>query len=305
MTLFNQKNLSKHKIIFRIKGGLGNQLFCYAAARRLAYVNNAELVIDDVTGFIRDSLYRRKYSLNVFNIKARLATSWERMEPFERYRRGLRKKIAIFREYSKRNYIEQKGIDFDYRILNFRITKSIYLDGLWISEKYFNDIAFLIRQDLTLKEPLDAINRNFLVKIMNTNSVALHVRWFDDPTLEPPIFNLSINYYKKAIQFINEHVSNPHFFLFSDKPDDALQILNLPNSIITKINCNQAEKDDYKDLMLMSNCKNFITANSTFSWWGAWLSDNSNKIVITPDISLRGKTAWGFNGLIPDKWIIL
>lgn len=82
------------KLIARIKGGLGNQLFCYAEARRLALVNNAELVIDDVTGFVRDRQYRRQYALARFHIPARKATPAERMEPFERYRRGLAKFVA-------------------------------------------------------------------------------------------------------------------------------------------------------------------------------------------------------------------
>ena len=82
------------KLIARIKGGLGNQLFCYAAARRLALVNNAELVIDDVTGFVRDRQYRRQYALDRFQIPARKATPAERMEPFERYRRGVAKFVA-------------------------------------------------------------------------------------------------------------------------------------------------------------------------------------------------------------------
>lgn len=94
------------KVITRIKGGLGNQLFCYAAARRLALVNNADLVIDNKTGFTRDYLYGRRYMLDRFNILARKATPSERMEPFERYRRGLAKWVSRRQNFEERSYVE-------------------------------------------------------------------------------------------------------------------------------------------------------------------------------------------------------
>jgi len=119
------------KIIARIKGGLGNQLFCYAAARRLALVSNAELVIDDVTGFIRDRQYRRKYALDTFPISARRATPRERKDPIGRYRRGIAKFIAKQHPFHERNYIEQEGTDFDQRLLEFRPKGTVYIDGLW------------------------------------------------------------------------------------------------------------------------------------------------------------------------------
>ena len=106
-----------NKVITRIKGGVGNQLFCYAAARRLALVNNAELVIDDVTGFARDRQYRRKYMLDRFSIPFRKATSAERLEPFERYRRGIMKWLSRRKPFAERRYLEQEGIDIDERLL--------------------------------------------------------------------------------------------------------------------------------------------------------------------------------------------
>jgi hypothetical protein len=106
-----------NKLIVRIKGGLGNQLFCYAAARRLALVNDAELVIDDVTGFARDQQYRRRYMLDRFNILARKATPRERLEPFERYRRGVMRLLSRRKPFVERHYLEREGIEFDERLL--------------------------------------------------------------------------------------------------------------------------------------------------------------------------------------------
>ena len=109
------------KIITRIKGGLGNQLFCYAVARRLALVNNAELIIDDVTGFIRDKKFCRQYMLDHFNIPCRKATSYERLEPFERYRRGILKLMSRRKKFCERKYIEQERLGFDTRMLSLKI----------------------------------------------------------------------------------------------------------------------------------------------------------------------------------------
>src|SRR6266568_7782352 len=103
---------TRRRVISRIRGGLGNQLFCYAAARRLALVNNAELVIDNVSGFVRDRMYCRKYMLDRFQIPVRKATPVERLEPFERYRRGMMKRLAYRKAFTERRYLEQEGIDF-------------------------------------------------------------------------------------------------------------------------------------------------------------------------------------------------
>ena len=169
------------KVIARIRGGLGNQLFCYAAARRLALVNGAELVIDNVTGFSRDRDYRRQYALTHFAIPARLATPAERLEPFERYRRGLAKWRSRSRPFTKRRYLVQKGRDFDQRMLNLRIEGNVYLDGLWQGEGYFKDVAKVIRGDLRIIPPQDAESCRIADEIQSALSVAVHLRWFDDP----------------------------------------------------------------------------------------------------------------------------
>ena len=119
--MLSKSNSKSRKIITRIKGGLGNQLFCYAAARRLALVNSAELVIDDVTGFVRDHNYRRRYALDHFHIPARKATPAERLEPFERYRRGLMKWSSRRKQFAERRYVEQEGEDFDHRLLALKV----------------------------------------------------------------------------------------------------------------------------------------------------------------------------------------
>lgn len=294
------------KIICRIKGGLGNQLFCYAAARRLALVNNAELVIDNVTGFARDRQFARQYMLDHFHIPCRMATPAERLEPFERYRRGLLKLLSRKLPFAKRSYIEQTGFDYEERLLGLKVNSDRYVDGLWQSERYFKDVEQIIREDLQIIPPTDELNQRMADKIRTCNAVALHVRWFNVPGSNG-IHNLAVDYYHRAIALMEEKIHSPHFFLFSDSPEAARALLDLPENKVTFVSHNLGDENAYADLWLMTQCKHFITANSTFSWWGAWLAASSDKIVVTPAIKQAWvqETNWGFEGLIPDQWIKL
>lgn len=292
-----------NKIITCIRGGIGNQLFCYAAARRLALVNNAELVIDDVTSFIREYKYRRKYMLNKFHISARKAMLNERMEPFAKYRRGLAKFVARRQPFYLRRYLEEEGLDFDYRLLDFKIRGVVYLDGYWQSEGYFKDIEQIIREDLRIIPPEDEINQHMAEQIRQRNSVALHVRWFDAPGTEIVSHNASAIYYRCAVVEIERSVNNPHFFVFSDDSVSARSFLKLSEDQVTYVEHNCDDENAYADLWLMAQCKHFIIANSTFSWWGAWLGREEKKIVVAPNMKIDGKASWGFKGLIPREWI--
>lgn len=295
--------MSRIKVIVRIKGGLGNQLFCYAAARRLALANQAELVIDDVTGFARDRKYHRRYALDRFRISARKATAWERMEPFERYRRGLAKFLAKRRPFHRRQYVESEGVDFDPRLLSLHVKGTVYLDGYWQSEGYFQDVESVIRKDLEIVPPEDPSNREMARRIAACNAVAVHIRWFDYPGGGNAAHNASRDYYRRAMDEMGRCVGDPHFFVFSDDPEAAIRALDLPEDEATCVSHNKGDDNAYADLWLMSQCKHFVTANSTFSWWGAWLSPHARKVVVAPGIVQSGISSWGFDGLIPKEWI--
>lgn len=293
-----------HLVITRIKGGLGNQLFCYAAAKRLAYVNNLELVIDDVTGFVRDQQYQRQYALDNFRIPNRKATPFERLEPFERYRRGVKKLISRYRSYSLRDYIEQDGNDFDSRLLTIKPHGTIYLDGYWQSELYFKDIESIIRKDLNIIPPNDGMNIYLAEKIKASVSIAVHVRFFDNPQ-NNGINNASAEYYERAIVTMDSIVPQAHYFVFSDRPIEARALIPLSQNRVTFVSHNH-DDNAYADLWLMTQCQHFIIANSTFSWWGAWLGGKVGKHVIAPGVVIKdGATCWGFRGLLPEEWIKL
>lgn len=291
------------KIIPRIYGGLGNQLFCYAAARRLALTTGAELVIDDVSGFVRDHTYQRHYQLNHFNISSRRASAIERLEPLSRYRRYLKRKFNQCLPFEDRKFITQEGIEFDHRLLHFKPHGTVYLEGYWQSEDYFKDVETTIRSDLRIKSPTDDVNLALAARIRDCLSVAVHVRFFDSPT-ETGINNTPGSYYERAVEKMETIAPDAHYFIFSDQIDAARSLIPLPDDQVTFVSQNIGEENAYADLWLMTLCCHHIIANSTFSWWGAWLAKHLDKQIISPGFEmLEGKMCWGFDGLIPENWI--
>ena len=292
-------------MIVRIKGGLGNQLFCYSAARRLALVNDAELVIDDVTGFARDSLYGRRYMLDFFKISARKATPKERLEPFERFRRGIFKWLSRMKPFAERLYLEQEGRKFDPRLLCFKVKGTLYIDGLWQSEGYFKDVRDVILDDLRIVSPSDIQNLEMVEKIKRCNAVAIHVRWFDVADSMGG-HNVSTDFYGRAIVLMEKKLKFPHYFIFSDNIEAARAKLSLPVGRAIFITHNRGEENAYADLWLMTHCQHFIIANSTFSWWGAWLGGTKEKMVFCPKMKIDNPlriTSWDFPGQLPDIWM--
>ncbi|MBF0420163.1 MAG: alpha-1,2-fucosyltransferase [Magnetococcales bacterium] len=293
------------KVITRILGGLGNQLFCYGAARRLALANNAELVIDDVSGFVYDSVYQRHYQLDHFAIPCRKATSAERLEPFSKLRRALKRKWSQHLPFDQRNYLVQECVDYDSRLLHIKPQGTVYLEGYWQSEGYFKDVEATIREDLKIKPPCDAANLAMAKQIRNCTAVAVHVRFFNEPYGDG-CNNAPGDYYTRAVEAMEHHAPEAHYFIFSDQTDTARVLIPLSDARITMVAHNQGDEDAYADLWLMTLCQHFIIANSTFSWWGAWLAENNAKKVIAPGFEMRvGKMWWGFKGLLPDSWIKL
>ncbi len=286
--------------VVRMKGGLGNQLFRYAAARRLALANDTELVIDHVSGFVRDRRYRRTYQLDHFRIPCRKATPAERLEPMGRLRRAILRSRSEGKPLDQRRYVKQQKLGFDERILALRMTGYRYLDGLWESERYFSDVADTIRRDLEIIPPADPENRRLADEIRGSLAVAVHLRWLhghgDDS------YRLSRAYYRRAVARMEARLGSPHYFVFSDSPESARAVLELPERRVTFVSHNRGDDLAYADLWLMAQCRHFVIANSTFSWWGAWLAGRPDPIVLAPEFRSRGEAAWGFEGLIPERW---
>ncbi|MCX7817490.1 MAG: alpha-1,2-fucosyltransferase [Syntrophales bacterium] len=291
-----------NKVIVVMKGGIGNQLFCYATARRLALINSADLVIDDISGFIVDKHYRRKYYLDSFNTYGRKADSNERLKkPVFLFRNWLRF-VNRMKPFYKRNYLEDKELVFDHRLLEFKVNGVLYLDGYWQSENYFKDITHIIKREIVPKFSPDPYTDYISRKMEGCSSIAIHRRWFDPPGSNSK-HNLSTDYYLRAIEIIERLIPKGIFFLFSDNPVLASQELSKIKRRLIVVENHNKEDRTCLDLWLMTRCQHFIIANSTFSWWGAWLGEREHSIIITPKVIISGITSWGFEGLIPERWL--
>lgn len=294
----------KPTVIARIAGGLGNQMFIYAAARRLAHANGAELALDMENGFKRDG-YGRFYQLDCFALNARRATPRECLQPFNRYRRQYLKRKYSDTPFSATPFIKQKGIVFDAALLDTRISQDCYFEGLWQGEGYFKDISDIIRADFALAWQPDATNAAMATQIRQQEMpVALHVRFFAPPGAAKSD-NTSLRYYQNAMAALEEKTTNPHYYIFSDRPQDAVEMLRPESHRFTLVTHNDSAEAAPFDMWLMSRCRHFIIANSTFSWWGAWLGNAEDKLVFAPELTndVVGKYAsWGFDGLLPDAW---
>jgi len=300
------------KLIVRLKGGLGNQLFCYATARRLAFVNDAELVIDAVTGFKYDTIYRRRYALAPFNLPLRLATSAEQMEPFGRIRRLIARKSSGLKPLERRSYIQQVGVKFDPGLLSLRLKSgTTYLDAFGQSEDYFKDIHDLLLEDLEMCAPSNGGTFALSEQINSGPSVAIHFRCFDAIDSDHSS-NIMLDYYLKALEQLFLRIGRAHLFIFSDRPDEAALFLTplLKDHSYTLVRHACVQTNAEIDFWLMRQCQHFIIGNSTYAWWAAWLREQSHQgtqifaaaRTIDPEHNV---TAWGFPGLLPERWTAL
>ncbi|MEN9921551.1 MAG: hypothetical protein RLZZ517_529 [Candidatus Parcubacteria bacterium] len=262
-------------IITKLKGGLGNQLFQYAFGRYLAEKNNDTLKLD-ILGLQQNSKDTlRFYLLDKFNITAEIANQDEIQKiknPF-----GFLSKIArLINTKILRNFY----IGFEEKLL--KLKGNIYLDGYFQSELYFKEIEPIIRNEFTLKNPLSQLAQKIEEQIHNEGaSVSIHIRRGDyvtDPSAAKAHGTCDLDYYAQAISEISSSIVNPTFFIFSDDIEWVKENLKVESTTYVS-NPNLTE---YEELILMSKCKHNIIANSTFSWWAAWLNSNPSKIVIAP-----------------------
>lgn len=292
-------------VVVRIMGGLGNQLFEYAAGRRLAMVNNNSLKLD-VSNYETSP---RPYRLDRFSIVEDIASDSEvkrltgrssRNTMPARIGRRLSRYAQRFQSSQKTSVIKECSTGFHPEVLS--AAGDAYLDGYWQSELYFKDIEDVIRKELTLKDTPDSVNRGAGTAISECESISLHVRRGD--YVSNPLFNevhgiCPLDYYHAAIKLLVEKVENPHFFVFSDDLEWTKENLKLdyPAAYMD----HNGEEKDYEDLHLMSLCKHHIIANSSFSWWGAWLCSNPNKVVIAPKKWFNDQ-AKDSDDIVPSSW---
>lgn len=287
-------------IIVRLIGGLGNQMFQYAVGRHLAMKNNSVLKLD-ISGFRNYNL--RNYDLGCFNIQENIATSEDlsrALLPPDRYVRKIEKYLrAKYTGIPRIRYIKEQCYNFNPETLT--LGDNTYLDGYWQSEKYFLAIKEAVKKELTVKMKPDPINEFYLGEIRDCESVSVHIRrgdYVSNPTTAQVHGFLGLGYYQKALNIMLENIDGPHFFVFSDDPEWAVRNIET-DALITYIKHNGTK--NYEDLRLMSTCKHHIIANSSFSWWGAWLSRDREKTVIAPKRWFKSDRLNACD-LIPQSW---
>jgi hypothetical protein len=279
-------------IITRLQGGLGNQMFQYALGRTLSLKNGTELRLDTI---LYDKNNFRNFGLGAFHIQATKATPEDvkSVKP-----QGISSAIDALRPVNKKRLLKEKGFSFQPTVLE--AGNPVYLEcsinGGWQSEKYFIEAADIIRKDFEFKDFHNEKFQTLLSKVTGTNSVSLHLRRTDylQPKHQKIYAEIVLSYYERAL----EKVSAAEVFIFSDDIEWVKANLKLQNTLVTYVS--DQGFTDSQELFLMSQCKHNITANSTFSWWGAWLNQNPHKIVITP-------RQWFIDGrnesdLIPKSW---
>lgn len=303
-------------VVARLSGGLGNQMFQYAAGRALALKTGSRLVLD-ATAFTLPT-ERRTFALDGYRLVAEVSFAGYahqpvkaviRFPPSRRYRwidgaaQLLRVTIGpVGREAREKTFyvFTEKSFDFDARFC--RRGAQTYLVGYWQSERYFAGVADLIREELTYVRAPNATNAGWLARISTANAVCVHVRRGD--YLLGPHFEhhgvCSADYYRRAMRLMRERAPGPQFFVFSDDWRWCREHLAGADTVIVDANAPGAVQDE---LRLMAACRHHVIANSSLSWWAAWLSTGHRQVVVGPQPWFAMTTLTP--DLFPRGWLVL
>ena len=282
-------------IYVRIRGGLGNQLFQYSAARSLADRLNVNLGLD-TREYNAGSPF--EMGLKHFNIRA----EFNPKGLIKHRKNGFSKYILDIALGNHKNVYKETNLSFNN--LFHSLPNKTYLKGYWQSEKYFENNQKNIFKDLQLIAPQSKKNIKTLENISKTNSVSLHIRRGDYVTNSA--YNMkhgtcSLDYYKKSVDYLSKSLNkNFTIFAFSDDPEWVFKNLKLPMDI--QFIDHNSSKKNYEDLRLMSQCNHNIIANSSFSWWGAWLNKSPKRTIISPKKWYADKNIKNID-IIPNNWI--
>lgn len=284
-------------VVVGLSGGLGNQLFQYAAGRALSLKLGVDLVLD-ISWFQGGS--DRAYALEAFSINPKtycgpfFFPGWAKRLLCRITRRWANRKLGVpvFRE-----------AHFQFDSAYTKLDSPVYLEGFWQSERYFSNYKEIITRDFILKGVTSDQYKFLANQIQSSDSICIHIRRGDyvtNPVATQMHGVCSLDYIYQGVKAISEDLMQAHCFIFSDDPGWVRNnlILDLPFTIVDVAKPHEA----HFDLALMSQCKHFVIANSSFSWWGAWLSNNASKRVVAPK-------KWFANSqkctddLIPASWM--
>ena len=286
-------------VITRLFGGLGNQMFQYAVGRALSLRLKTNLGLD--SSWFDDNKYldtNRQFGLDAFNIASR------KLERVDLKGIKLRRFFSKF-GLSSKNYIKEKYFNFNKDIVH--LSDDVYLDGYWQSEKYFSDFEETIKNDFNLRYPLSREAAGVHEIIIHAPvSCAIHIRRGDyvvNPGINFYHGACSLRYYRDAVDYIKKYSLSTEvsFFVFSDDINWVKKNFIIEKGIFIEFENRDGFKDQ-EEMILMSRCQHQIIANSTFSWWGAWLNKNKQKIILAPD-KWFNNVLIDTKDLLPDSWI--
>lgn len=291
-------------VITNLIGGLGNQMFQYAAGRALSLKRDLPFRLD-ISGFANYGLHQGFELRRLFSSTAEIANEadvsgvlgWQSSPVIRRV--VSRPSMVAFR---RKSFVVEPHFQYWPGIKN--VSSDCYLAGYWQSEKYFSEVATRIRSDFSFQRPLKHENAELAKKIDRTSAVSLHVRRGDyvNNVKAAATYHLcSLDYYNASIRYVADRVWKPYFYIFSD--DITWVKNNLKMGFPCQYVDNNQGADSYNDMRLMSMCQHHIIANSSFSWWGAFLNSSVEKIVVAPN-------RWFSNeintlDLIPESWVKL
>ena len=271
----------KKKIYLHLSGGLGNQLFQYAAAKQISIRNNAQLILDKKTGFVTDLKFKRKFCLNYFNLKNVVFSKTYFFYFFRIFKKIFFLKKLFYFFFSTKIIDEFYSFDrYHIKIKNISFDKNLFMMGLFQSEKYFNDDKKFILNEIFPPSPK---NKKFFneSKELDHNSIAVCVRSFEDlpKNLDYTVGGLTnYSFYSKALKIFLKKIKKPKFYFFSTRNINIDNLLRnvkdfqkYDKKIITR---EEGYKSDIQTLWLLSNFRNLIISNSTFYWWVAYFAQS-------------------------------
>lgn len=287
-------------VIIRNTGGIGNQMFIYALYFHLQKQGYSCKI--DMNSFVQKLNHEETRLADIFsNINFEEAVIGEinsvadnNLSLFSRIRR------KFF--WHKKTHV--KNHNLTYIKLNLNSNSDFYLDGYWQSEKYFKENEASIRGVFSFPKFVSERNLNLQKRILSNNSISIHIRKGVDYQSSSFSNACGSKYYQDAIRLIKEKINNPMFYIFTDNIEWTLNNLNLSDCTYEHINWNSfIGTNCYLDMQLMSLCKHNIIANSTYSWWGAWLNQNENATKIGPKEWLNKKSRYNIDDIIPSNWL--
>tara|TARA_R110001599_G_scaffold11371_1_gene54247 strand:- start:7172 stop:8005 length:834 start_codon:yes stop_codon:yes gene_type:complete len=274
-------------IISKVIGGLGNQMFQYAIAHSIALENSVDFKLD-ISEFETYELF--SYRLNEFNISGDISSEQDIKAVVGKntFLRGILKRLGL-----GNHFIERERTIYDSSVFK---KGNLYLEGYWQNELYFSKYRKSILKAFTPKCSFSGQTIRYGEKIKSTKSVSVHIRR-GDYLKHDEIGVLPLSYYQKAIIFLQSKEPNSIFYFFSN---DIAWCKESFKDIDNTVFIDDTESE-IADLWLMSQCESNIIANSSFSWWGAWLNQNPNKVIISP-------TRWMIDNpknhkWVPDEWL--